>query len=145
MPPNRKYDPFDHATHNLEAHKALAKADGDFSDWEITTAFYAALKFFEGSLFPNTHWHPAKNEKAHFDNYNNYKSAYNKFVAGTPHNCMKQFVKQNTTAYIWMRYDRLYDFGHNARYRNYQVDAQDLKAAKESLQAIRSYCIENQR
>jgi hypothetical protein len=141
----KKYDPFAHANHNLEAHKLLRDADKDLSDWEITTAFYASLKFLEGSLFPCTYSHPGKNEVIHFDSYNDYKSSFNRFVGGTPHDCMKHFVKNNTNTDIWTSYEEIYDVCHNARYKNYQVEKEELQIAKDALEDIRSYCIQNQK
>lgn len=46
----KKYNAFDHASHNLKVHNYI-KQSTEFPDWEITTAFYCSLKFFEGSLF----------------------------------------------------------------------------------------------
>lgn len=142
----KKYNAFDHATHNLNAHHHIGKAAQKFSDWEITTAFYASLKFFEGSLFPCVHQHPSQNKESdHFDTYNDYKRAYNRFVGGTPHDCMKHFVKYNTPDEIWIHYEELYDVCYNSRHKNYQIDPKDLQIAKTSLEAIRQYCIKNQK
>lgn len=144
MPPT-KYDAFDHASHNLKAHNYIKKA-GEFPDWEITTAFYCALKFFEGSLFPNTYLHPGKeseNEEREFKSYNEYKQIFTRFCGGTPHDAMKNFVRYNTSEKVWRSYSDLYDLCHNSRYKNYQVKEEDLKIARESLEAIKSYCQEN--
>lgn len=56
---NKKYNSFDHASHNLKVNTYL-RDNGDFPDWEITTAFYTSLKFIEGSLFPFNYQHPTE-------------------------------------------------------------------------------------
>lgn len=141
----KKYNAFDHASHNLNAHNLLKKSN-DFPDWEITTAFYASLKFFEGSLFPDEYLHPGKedkDEKREFKTYNEYKQVFSRFCQGTPHDTMKRFVQYNTTEVIWTSYKELYDVCHNSRYKNYQIEPQDLEIAQESLETIRIYCTNN--
>ena len=141
----KKYNPFDHASHNLKAHNYV-KDSTEFPDWEITTAFYCSLKFFEGSLFPSTYLHPGKEDEKiekEFKSYNEYKMTFNRFCNGTPHDAMKSFVKHNTTEQVWNSYNDLYDICHNSRYRNYQIESFDLDMARESLESIRSYCTDN--
>ncbi len=141
----KKYNAFDHASHNLKAHNYI-KESTQFPDWEITTAFYCSLKFFEGSLFPDTYLHPCKEDEEKnkfFASYNEYKQVFSRFCQGTPHDIMKRFVKFNTTRIIWNSYNDLYDLCHNSRYKNYQIDPRDLEIARESLECIRVYCTEN--
>ena len=143
--PQKKYNAFDHASHNLKAHNYI-KESSNFPDWEITTAFYSSLKFFEGCLFPEIYLHPGKediDQSKEFQSYNEYKQAFRKFCGGTPHDIMKRFVKFNTPKEIWMSYYDLYDICHNSRYKNYQINDLDLKIARESLEEIRSYCVSN--
>jgi len=143
----KKYNAFDHASHNLKAHNYIKQSE-DFPDWEITTAFYCALKFFEGSLFPYTYLLPGKEEKGEkreIGSYNEYKSLFSRFCSGTPHDIMKRFVKHNTTLEIWHSYNDLYDLCHNSRYKNYQIDPRELEMARESLETIRVYCTDNLR
>lgn len=78
----KKYDAFDHASHNLRAHQYI-KDNGNFLDWEITTAFYTALKFFEGALFPGNFLHPGKEDSQDykdFKSYNDYNPLFIDFV-----------------------------------------------------------------
>ncbi|MGY5847135.1 hypothetical protein ACW6QP_06915 [Salegentibacter sp. HM20] len=141
----KKYDPFDHASHNLKAHNYIKKS-GEFPDWEITTAFYCSLKFFEGSLFPSIYLQPGKEEEnieREFKSYNEYKQVFSRFCQGTPHDIMKRFVKYNTTEEIWRSYSDLYDICHNSRYKNYHIEPESLEIAKESLDAIKQYCNDN--
>lgn len=141
----KKYNAFDHASHNLKAHNFIKQSE-EFPDWEITTAFYCSLKFFEGSLFPDTYLHPGKEEggeKRDFRTYNEYKQVFSRFCQGTPHDIMKRFVRYNTTGDIWNSYNDLYDLCHNSRYKNYQIDSRDLEIARESLESIRAYCTAN--
>jgi hypothetical protein len=141
----KKYSAFDHASHNLKAHNFI-KDSGSFEDWQITTAFYSALKFFEGCLFPSTYLHPNKEdkkEKKDFNTYNEYKQIFIRFCQGTPHDAMKRFVKYNTTEEIWSSYNDLYDLCHNSRYKNYQIENEELEIALNSLDNIRLYCTEN--
>lgn len=140
----KKYDAFEHASHNLSAHEIL-KTSGGFSDWEVTTAFYASLKFFEGALFPYEYPHPTKDEKVEYASYNDYRSAYNRFVGGTPHKAMKFFVQNNTDEDTWLSYKELYDICHDSRYKNYIINPEDLKIAQDALEVIRLYCIANQK
>lgn len=141
----KKYNAFDHASHNLKAHHYI-KQSNKFPDWEITTAFYCSLKFLEGSLFPESYLHPGKEDEGirrDFNSYNEYKQVFSRFCQGTPHDIMKKFVKYNTTINIWNSYNDLYDLGHNSRYKNYQIDPRDLEIARESLETIRTYCANN--
>ena len=141
-----KYCPFKHASHNLEVHNFL-KESGKYSDWQVTTAFYTSMKFFEGSLFPYQYKHPdsSKNEIVEFKTYNQYRTMFNKFVGGTPHEAMKHFVKHNTNSEIWCSYMELYDICHNSRYKNYVIKGSDLSIAIECLDDIKKYCIKNQK
>lgn len=141
----KKYSAFDHASHNLKAHNYIKKSS-EFPDWEITTAFYTSLKFFEGSLFPETYLRPGKENEAdykEFKTYNEYKQTYHRFCQGTPHDIMRRFVQFNTTDEIWRSYSDLYDICHNSRYKNYQIERLDLDIARQSLDAIKAYCIDN--
>ncbi len=145
----KKYNAFDHASHNLKAHNYI-KEHGNLHDWEITTAFYCSLKFFEGSLFPHECLFPGKEHEKEkqtrsFETYNEYKSFFSRFCQGTPHDSMKRFVKYNTTQEIWSSYNDLYDLSHNSRYKNYIIEEKELSMARESLEVIRAFCIKHQR
>lgn len=140
----KKYNPFDHASHNLKTHNFL-KESGDFPDWEITTAFYTSLKFIEGALFPHEYKHPNTEEITEFQTYNKYKSTYGRFKSGSPHDVMKFFVKKNLDENIWISYEDLYSICHSSRYKNYNVEVEELKIAAEALEEIRTYCIANQK
>jgi len=140
----KKYNPFDHASHNLQVHNLL-KENGKFPDWEVTTAFYASLKFFEGALFPEEYKHPKNEKLVEFKSYNDYRSSFNRFVGGTPHDAMKHFVKNNTDEDIWIVYKELYGVCHDSRYKNYSISKNDLQIAREGLESIKSYCIKNQK
>lgn len=139
----KNYSAYDHASHNLKAHNFL-KESGEFKDWEVTTAFYSSMKFFEGCLFPNDYPHPKTGEKIEFNSYNDYKSIFNRFIGGTPHESMKFFVEKNTNDEIWVSYKSLYDICHSSRYKNYMIEDGNLEIARESLEEIRQYCLENQ-
>lgn len=141
----KKYSAFDHASHNLKAHNYI-KESSEFPDWEITTAFYTSLKFFEGSLFPETYLKPGKEDEGdskEFKSYNEYKQAFHRFCQGTPHDIMKRFIQYNTREDIWRSYSDLYDICHNSRYKNYQIEEQDLEMARESLEMIKNFCNDN--
>lgn len=142
-----KYNAFEHASHNLKVHNYL-KEVGDYPDWEITTAFYTSLKFFEGSLFPDTYLQPGKEDTGvvkEFQSFNEYKKLFHRFCNGTPHDIMKRFVQYNTTDELWRCYNDLYEICHNSRYKNYKIDPSDLKIATDSLETVKKYCIENQK
>jgi len=78
------------------------------------------------------------------NSYNDYRSIYNRFVGGSPHDAMKYFVKNNTQEDIWIVYKEIYDVCHDSRYKNYHITDEDLKIAQEALESIRRYCVENQ-
>jgi hypothetical protein len=141
----KRYDAFDHASHNLKAHNFI-KESQEFPDWEITTAFYCSLKFFEGALFPSEYLKPGsedKNELKEFKSYNEYQQIFKRFCQGTPHDAMKRFVRYNTDQKIWSCYKDLYDLSHNSRYKNYQVEPEELDIVRKSLENIREYCTLN--
>lgn len=138
------YDTFNHASHNLKNHSFL-KEKGGCDDWVITTAFYSALKFIEGSLFPFAYKHPKTKELTDFKSYNNYKSTYNRFKSDTPHSIMRSFVKENTNQDIHTSYEVLYNECHNSRYKNYQIEEEILVIVYEALEEIKLFCIENQK
>lgn len=140
----KKYNPFDHASHNLKTHIFL-KEKGDFPDWEITTAFYTSLKFIEGALFPYQYKHPNTEELEDFETFNKYKSTYGRFKSGTPHDITKFFVKNNLAEDVWISYEDLYSICHSSRYKNYHVEPEELQMAYEALEVIKAYCIDNQK
>lgn len=58
---------------------------------------------------------------------------------------MKHFVKYNLNEDIWMSYEALYAICHTSRYKNYIVEKEELALAREALEIIQSFCIENQK
>ncbi|MCR9155357.1 MAG: hypothetical protein NXI09_14735 [Bacteroidetes bacterium] len=144
---SRKYNAFDHGGHNLKVHQALCGLDIPCADWQITTAFYSSLKFLEGTLFPNNYEHPnAKSGISAFETFQQYHRAYSQAggVHSSRHQVMKRLAQEHTNEDVGFRFKELHELSNGARYTNYQVEAEELALAKESLEVVRLYCVENQ-
>lgn len=119
-----------HALHNVKVCELLRGAgNGEFNDWVVTTAFYAALQLVHHHIFPL----PMFNKV--FKTFNSYylNKYYNNEVA--KHTVTRNLVK----AYIpkvSARYDWLFRECYNARYKNFNINMQVANTAKEYLDEI---------
>lgn len=121
----------DHARHN-EALCRFLSTDGRWPDWVITTAFYSALHFVEGKIFP------LREDGVDYPSMSEYCSK------GPGHGDAKHNVRMGLVcreinasydAYLW-----LYRSSHNARYVKYDVDQRVAEKAVSLLDEVIRHC-----
>lgn len=121
----------DHALHNERLCDLLLE-NGQFNDWVITTAFYAALHYVKHQMFP---LHLAGKKFNEFEAY--YFQHEKKGV--DKHRSLSGLVCRNlkdcSGAYRW-----LLDAAKNSRYNNYKVAPETASKARKLLSAIKNSC-----
>ncbi len=118
-----------HAIHN-EAVCDFLRADGNYNDWVITTAFYSAIHYVEHQIFPlvigtTTH-----------NSFNSYYDAILKSRRVSKHNGKLSLVKSTLTCGAQYRW--LMDACMNSRYTNYIVTPEEATMAKECLDLVKA-------
>lgn len=125
---------FDHAVHNSKACDLLCQ-DGNFPDWVVTTAYYAAIFFADAKLFPLQIGHEPQ-----FSTFNQYlirRVAAGK--TGKPHEIRLELVRQHLpSCYYQLKW--LYDACDGARYNSYRVPSAIAVAARSRLEEITKQC-----
>lgn len=125
-----------HGIHNSKACDLFIKSgDGEFNDWIVTTAFYAALHLVHHHLFPLALFRRIYKT---FDSY--YINEYPEQEL-SKHTVTKDLVNE----YLWVissKYNWLFKECYNARYRSYHVHEVIAKTAKEYLEEIKELTIE---
>ena len=126
----------DHAKHNERACNYLNKKP-EFSDWIITTAFYAALHYVRHKIIPYSYTDLSGNRKT----YNDFEILFENFRKENEgrHGFQKRFVEENVHV-IRFEYQRLHELCQNARYYNYQYNRGDSDKAREYLKTIKDFC-----
>jgi|SRR5579872_2772865 len=121
-----------HAEHNEHLCDHLIEVKG-YNDWVVTTAFYSALQYMQGKIFPLVA------EGRTYHSFDSYYIHYKKSSRAEKHRARIELVQRHLPqaegAYRW-----LYDTCMKARYYNYKIsDARALKA-KEYLGIVKSHC-----
>jgi len=139
---NQPADSFEHALHNYNASKKINTLQ-DCSDWTVTSAFYASLKFLEGSLFPDEYENPNKpGDIRTYETFSQYVSAHGHLIGTNPHKIRTQLVEKHITdSEVVNSFEDLKNACHTARYINYKVGPQRLKICLEALEVIKTYCV----
>lgn len=128
----------EHALHNERVCNYLVEA-GEYNDWVVTTAFYAALHWIEHYLFPYTI--PYKGIDQVFNDINHY-AVWLKRESGdrtSKHVLRLELVRDNCKG-ICASYQSLYDNCMSARYRDYRVSQKLVVKARKSLKQIHEFC-----
>lgn len=119
-----------HALHNEELCRKL-RAENNFLDWVIVSAFYSALHYSEYELFP---FQIGKGIYKDFDEY--YKVL--KSDRDNRHAARQRLVYSNISALAGAAYHWLKQTAWSARYYNYVFDESDANIALEKLDIIKS-------
>ena len=121
-----------HGLHNTKVCDLLIQnGSGDYNDWIVTTAFYAALHFVHHHLFPI----PINRR-----NYKNFESYYNGEYPDSElpkhtvtRNLVKEYIPEISSKYNW-----LFKECHNARYIHYNTHGDIANTAKGYLEEIKN-------
>lgn len=120
-----------HAQHNENLCDFLI-ADGTYSDWIITTAFYSALHYVQHELFPLIEGGTT------YNTFNEYYRTVQQPIKLSKHKGMiiltKRYLKPCSGQYRW-----LYDACMNSRYNNYRVSTGKSTTARDKLNAVKSH------
>lgn len=122
--------PLEHARHNARTCEYLDQG-GDFNDWVVTTAFYAALHYVEAAIFP---FAPGETT---------YQS-FNEYCKENPSREGKH-KRRSTLVYrhlitIHGEYDWLKNQSWTARYNDYHTSDRVKETALRHLRSIQSIC-----
>lgn len=126
--PNQKE--LDHAGHN-ETAAQFVHAKATYHDWVATIAFYSALHYVRGSIFPLT-----ENGKTHksFIEYCNEKG-----ITQKQHKVLKGLVREHLSS-IAGKYRWLHDTSQNARYIEYRLSPAIANESMNKLAEIKAVC-----
>ncbi len=105
-----------HAGHNEDACNFL-HSDGNYCDWVVPTAFYAALHFVQHEIFPFT----VNGRK--YNSFDMYYNGHYKGVKNKPskHVSTVNLVKSELGDDVHQNYSWLFGLCMNARYINYNI------------------------
>jgi hypothetical protein len=123
--------PSQHGLHNEQACNHLF-ASGQYHDWVVTTAFYAAMHFCYHQIFPLT-----ENGKT----YASFEQYYQAIPGKKPNKhqatltLVFKHLNKAYTAYKWL-HDRCF----TARYQNYQTTQPEAVTARTRLATVKSFC-----
>lgn len=120
------------AEHNEAACDFLAAAQ-TWPDWVVTTAFYSALHYVRGFLFPLA---VGDNTYKHFDEY--WERTRDEFRQDK-HQRLCQLVFEHLPA-AYDAYRFLMNEARTARYNEYQTPASVAEAARRELATVREHC-----
>ncbi|MDR0305658.1 MAG: hypothetical protein LBI42_02350 [Chitinispirillales bacterium] len=130
----KKSNSLDHAFHNEKVCKYLNKKS-EFADWVITTAFYSALHFLRGKLFPLEFGNGSRKiEIVDFDDY----CIKNGTTAGK-HETLSNLVGEHLPE-LYAHYSKLKSLSWTARYNCYEYDRDLSNHALEKLELIKNGC-----
>lgn len=130
-----------HGLHNVEVCEYLALRN-EFSDWVITTAFYASLHLISSIIFPLEVQQPDGSMKT-FNNVDDYKRSKGR-SSPDKHTLICNIVSQKCQSEIASKYKWLYDTCRTARYVNYQQLPESAACAKTRMLAIKDYVLRQQ-
>jgi len=120
-----------HAEHN-EALCDLILKTGNFNDWAITTAFYAALHFAQHKIFPLKHGRKVFSDLNQY--YYQHIRKSRKQI--TKHQTMVDLVKINLPV-SYSSYRWLLDASQTARYNDYRISIEKANKSWERLQVVK--------
>lgn len=119
-----------HAIHNEELCRKL-RAENNFLDWVIISAFYSALHYSEYELFP---FQIGNEIYKDFDEY--YEVP--KSTRNSRHSTRQKLVYSNIGKLAGVAYHRLKQMAWTARYYDYVFNEADANIALEKLDVFKS-------
>ena len=123
----------EHGKHNEELCIHLLE-EGKFNDWAVTTAFYAALHYSQGVLFP------LERETVRYSNFNDYYLFYlkkRKRARLSKHAAVMEVVR-NERPQAYSPYKWLYDACMNARYKDFRISQKKAETAFARLDGLKT-------
>lgn len=123
------------ADRNAELSEHLS-IKGNYDDWVITTAFYAAIHYIDHKLFPVKDEH----RNVTYTDIIHAKTILKK--QESPHATRKTLVGMYMIEII-PAFNFLYDACMFSRYKSYKVKKWQVEKAKRSLEKIKNFCIKN--
>lgn len=128
----------DHALHNEEAAHFLNSAN-IYCDWVEIVAFYSALHFVRGKIFPlDEEKNGRKISYTNFDAYCSFNSPEN--MGKSKHQVLIGLAYQKLPA-IAPQYEQLYHLSITARYNDYKIPKSVSDKAIDKLAEIKTVCI----
>ena len=129
-------DRFEHGEHN-EAACDFLETRKEFSDWIITTAFYASLQFVSYRIFPfeAPSIQGGKTSIKTIEDFQKYRSNRN----ANKHQLLADLVEKHCSE-ISEDYDWLLDLCMKARYVQYQHPAEIGNKARNLMKKIKKHC-----
>ena len=127
-----------HARHNKDVSKYLRDSEKNYTDWEVTTAFYSALHYITSFLFPGQYEVAGKSR--HYlsfeDSYRANKQSGNSI---SKHRLLEKLVGA-TCPEVHTEYKTLFDTCMSARYSDYRIEKRIANLAHDSLYSIAELC-----
>jgi hypothetical protein len=132
---NKDQKCLDHAKHNFDACLHL-NANGTFSDWVITTAYYSAIYYVCYTLFPEKY--DINGKLIQCQSFHDYYKKLGEDKSDK-HSVREDLVLEYLPD-IYTEYSTLREMCTTARYHNYKMHPEQVKIAIESLDKIKSFC-----
>lgn len=133
---HKRKEVLDHALHNEEVCDSL-NIHKKYTDWIITTAFYASLHFVSYKVFPFKHpiqGHPDKIINT-IEEWQSHKS----FTSNKRHDLLSQLVSKYCLD-VSEKYDWLLSLAKTSRYHQYYFDVQISDQAVRYMKDISKSC-----
>tara|TARA_R110002050_G_scaffold33007_2_gene84475 strand:- start:66649 stop:67050 length:402 start_codon:yes stop_codon:yes gene_type:complete len=130
------YTSLKHAEHNKEVCEHL-QIDNKYTDWVITTAFYASLHFMRHKLFPRTLL--VKGKSITINTFHEYCDTSGQ--TSKKHGVLRKLIESECDSSIAAQYNQLMDLSFTARYSNYQKKPRIGNLAQRRMMTIREYAI----
>lgn len=126
---------FAHGEHNEKA--CLLLKLNDFSDWTITTAFYASLHFVTSKIFP-FEYNPNGKNNIRFVDIAQWQS-FKRYGAAQRHGLMVELVARDCEK-IANEYEWLLSTSWNARYHSHVHMPEIVNKSVSYMQTIKKFC-----
>jgi len=126
----------EHGEHNEELCDHLLETTGDrFSDWVVTTAFYACIHFVEHKMFP------LKMGGAEFRNFGEYCNHLHKKGGRRSKHAIKADLVRKNLPEVAVHYHKLKDACMDARYIDYRVSDEDAVLSRRAMKEVKKACL----
>ncbi len=129
-------DRLKHGLHNEAACNYL-ELKKEFTDWIVTTAFYASLQFVSHRIFP-FEMPSIEGKKTKIESLDDF-ARYQNNRRQTKHELLADLVGKQCSE-ISGDYDWLLSMSMNARYLAYQQDKQIADKARTLMKRIKQFC-----
>lgn len=127
---------FEHGVHNEEVCDLL-NIEKKYTDWIITTAFYAALHFVSYKIFPFKHQIQGSTDKVinTIEEWQNHKN----YTSNKRHDLLAELVFKYCSD-ITEKYDWLLSMAKTSRYHQFTFDKAISEQAVRYMKEIKKSC-----